>query len=225
MPVAFAFPFRRASRPAREWAARTDGDWRFTYLLAVLEAATGNAAKARELLLSCGEIPDESVFYLYRAKFLTGDAARADLTRAAQFGDSWRVGRALCQHDAAAGRYEAVLATARDYLARYPGANALVLECASAMGKLGMNEECIAFLKTVRILPSENKGSATTVWIDCHQALAEKELAAGNRAAAEQLVEAALSYPENLGRGRPYSLNDDIRKWSVDLRKLMKTGK
>lgn len=219
LPVAGVSPFRRESRPALEWAVRTDGDWRFRYLLAVLEAANGDEAKARELLAACGDKPDESVFYLYRAK-LCAATREKDLKRAAKLGDSWRVGSALAAHFAEIGRHDLALKTAQEYLLRFPANNPLELAVASALQRLGRFEECIAFLKTVRLLPSEHGGNASGIWIDCHRALAEKALAAGDRAQAMKLVAEGLSYPENLGRGKPFSTDDDVKDWSDALKAL-----
>jgi len=188
--VAFVRPFRASSRPAFEWVAKTGGSWRFTYLLAVLEAANGDDAKAKALLESCGENPDESVFYLYRAKFRTGATKLADLKRAQATGDTWRVGHALCEHYDAAGDYEAVRRTAETYLKANPKNNTLELMYASALNRLKRYRECVNFLKTVRILPSEHGRNGTALWIEANKAL-------GDEAAAK-------SYPENLGRGKPF---------------------
>ena len=63
MRVEGAFPFRRESRPALEAAAGRDG-WKAKYLLAVLKGFFHETEASSALLESCGDEPDESVFYL-----------------------------------------------------------------------------------------------------------------------------------------------------------------
>jgi len=184
--VAGTFPFRRESRPALE-AAATEGGWREKYLLAVLLGFFRETASAAALLESCGEEPDEAVFYLYRARTRSGEQRLADLHRAQNLGDSWRVGRDLMHAWEDAGNFTEMLAVAKAYLERFPARNPLQIGYARALVKLGRHRECMVYLEGVRILPSEHRDSATEIWHDCQRALG-----------------LPLTWPENLGRGEPY---------------------
>ena len=187
-PLAGVAPFRREEVAPLERAVARDPHWKFRYLLAVLKAYFGNDEKACEFLDACGEEPNEAVFYTYRASRRTGAARLADLRRAAVLGDSWRVGRALAAHFADDEDWESVLATTTDYLARFPGVNPLELAHARALNACGRYRETLAFLEGVNILPSETRDSATAFWHEAQDALGLRR-----------------SWPEKLGRGKPFS--------------------
>ena len=186
-PVAGVFPFRRESRPALEAAAESDVGWKARYLCAVLLGFFRERAAASALLESCGNIPDEAVFYVYRARMRQGAARLADLMRAREIGDSWRIGRDMITHYEAAGDFGKMLESAKDYLDRFPEKNPLQIAYARALQKLGRYRECMAYLEGVKILPSEHRDSATDIWQACQTALG-----------------LPLTWPENLGKGEPY---------------------
>ena len=77
--------------------------------------------------------------------------------------------------------------TAAAYIAKFPTKNPLQIGYARALMKLGRYEECMAYLKDVKILPSEHRDSATDIWQSCQKALG-----------------LPLTWPENLGKGEPY---------------------
>jgi len=187
MSVKDVFPFRREELPALQKAVATDGHWKFRYLLAVLSAAFDYNEQADGLLNGCENEPDEAVFYLYRASRRTGDGRLADLRRAAALGDSWRVGRCLAEFFESAGAFDAMLRETTSYLRRYPGRNPLQIAHARALLKTKRYEECLAYLQTVKILPSEHRDSATSIWHEAQKALGQK-----------------LTWPENLGQGEPF---------------------
>ena len=187
LPITGAFPFRRETLPMLARAVAEDGHWKFRYLLAVLKAFFGYGDEANALLDGCGETPDEPVFYQYRAMRRTGERRLADLRRAQELGDGWRVGRQLVAHYEETGDYGKVLETATEYLTRYPGKNPLQIARGRALLKLKRYRECLDYLETVDLLPSEHGGSATDIWQEAQKALGLPP-----------------TWPENLGKGEPY---------------------
>lgn len=187
MPVSGVFPFRREELKVLRKAVEVDGHWKFRYLLGVLLAYFDDGEEADGLLEACANEPDESVFYLYRASRRTGEARLADLRRAQKLGDSWRVGRALAEYFEAKGDFELMLRETADYLKRYPGKNPLQIAHGRALLKTKRYRECLAFLDTVKLLPSEHRDSGTAIW---H--------------AAQDALGIERTWPENLGQGKPY---------------------
>ena len=181
------FPFRRETLPMLEKAVREDGHWKFRYLLAVLKAYFGYDKEADALLESCGDEPDEAAFYQYRATRRKGDAAIADLLRAKGIEDSWRIGRHLAEIYEAKGDFAKVLEVTAEYLKTWPERDPLRLAYANALLKLKRYRECMDYLKTVTLLPSEHRGSGTAIWHEAQDALGLKR-----------------TWPENLGKGEPY---------------------
>ena len=187
LPISGVSPFRRETLPMLARAVAEDGHWKFRYLLAVLKAFFGYGDEANDLLDGCGETPDEPVFYQYRAMRRTGERRLADLRRAQELGDGWRVGRQLVAHYEETGDYGKVLETATEYLTRYPGKNPLQIARGRALLKLKRYRECLDYLETVDLLPSEYGGSATDIWQEAQKALGLPP-----------------TWPENLGKGEPY---------------------
>ena len=191
------FPFRRETLPALERAVKVDGHWKFRYLLAVLKAYFGYDREADALLDGCGGEPDEAVFYQYRAtrregalgspKPSEGAAALRDMMRAKEIADSWRIGRQLIAHFEKAGDSEKVLKLSDEYLAKFPGVNPIQIARGRALLNLMRYRECLDYLSTVTLLPSEYGGSATDIWHAAQDALGLKR-----------------TWPENLGKGEPY---------------------
>ena len=186
LPAAGVFPFRRESLPALRRAAEADGHWKFRYYLAVALAAFNRGREADAILESVAEA-DEAVFYQVRARRRKGAARLADLERARTLGDSWRIGRDLASHYAEAADWPKALSVAGEYVRRFPSVNPLKILYAKALCESGRHRECLDYLKGVTILPSEHRGSATDIWQKSQKALGLE-----------------LTWPENLGKGKPY---------------------
>ena len=181
------FPFRRETLPQLETAVEKDGHWKFRYMLAVLKAYFGYDKEADALLESCGDKPDEATFYQYRATRRKGDAAIADLMRAKGIEDSWRIGRHLAEIYEERKDFAKVLEVTSEYLKTWPERDPLRLAYANALLKLKRYRECMDYLKTVTLLPSEHRGSGTAIWHEAQDALGLPR-----------------TWPENLGKGEPY---------------------
>ena len=204
LKVGGVFPFRRETLPRLEEAVAKDGHWKFRYLLAVLKAYHGYDAEANALLESCGSEPDESVFYQYRAARTgcapyragvgrsprdrrTNESSLADLNRAKSIEDSWRLGRQFIEYYESKKDFAKVLETTTEYLKTWPERDPIRLAHANALLQLKRYRECIAYLETVNLLPSEHRGNAADIWHAAQDALGIKR-----------------TWPENLGKGEPY---------------------
>ncbi len=190
MPVAFAFPFRRETLPALEWAAKESGSWKFRYYLAMFKAANGDQDGADALLDSCGGEPDEATFYMFRAGRKIGEAKLADVVEAERRGGGWRASLMKSAHFSAKGDYAAALDAVERIHAQYPNVTSVKLAYAKALLDAGRAADCVAYLEKSTILPAEVGDNAGDIWRDACRAL-------GDDAKAE-------SWPENLGAGKPY---------------------
>ena len=187
LPVSNVFPFRREELLALQKAVATDGHWKFRYLLAVLSAYFDYNEQADGLLNGCENDPDEAVFYLYRASRRTGAGRLADLRRAQTLGDSWRVSKMLIETYETAGDFEGMLRETTEGLGKFPGKNPLQIAHGRALLKMRRFAECLRYLQTVKLLPSEHRDSATAIWHAAQDALGQKR-----------------TWPENLGQGEPF---------------------
>ena len=191
--VRFVHPFREESVADLDWAIEHSHSWKFRYLRAVVASVRGDAEMAGNLLNGVTDA-DDAVFYLYRARTCGEHERRlADLDLAAQLEDSWRVGRAKMSLCAAVGDWRTAARVGKDYLARYPHCNPIEILYAKALVALKDYRTCLEFLKGVDILPSEFGDNATDSWHACQAALGLE-----------------LTWPENLGCGRPYTRTNDF---------------
>ncbi len=207
-PIAFALPFRRESLSALRWAARVRPEWKFKYLAAVCLAANAWDEEADSLLADCADEPADETFYLYRASRRKGAERLADLRRAATVGSSWRTGHALYRYYSEAGDWAAALREIEPCAARHPDANLVKIAYGTALARSGAYEKAVAYLEKVTVLPSENGDNALAAWICAWKGIALAALERGDEPAAWIAVAKALSFPENLGRGRPYDCPD-----------------
>lgn len=187
LPVSGVFPFRRETLPALRWAAKSDGNWKFRYYLAVALASFHLDAEADALLDGCGNKPDEDVFYLFRAGRRSGASRLADLLRAKELKDSWRTGRALCRHFAQTGDWAQMLGAAQECDRRFPGRSPIQIARATALVRCGRPKDAIEYLETQTVLPSEFGDDAMEIW---HE--------------AQKLLGLPQTWPENLGKGEPF---------------------
>lgn len=205
-PIAFALPFRRETLPALVWAAENRPEWKFKYYAAVGLVANAWKERADRLLEACGDAPDDETFYLYRASRTKGEASLRDLRRAAALQNSWRTGYAIYQYFADGEEWEKACAEVEPYVARFPDANPIKLAYGMALARCGRHGKAISYLENLKVLPSENGDDAMSAWVLAWKGAALEALARGDRAEARRAVAKALSFPENLGRGKPYDM-------------------
>ena len=204
-PIAFALPFRRESLPALLWAAKARPEWKFAYYAAVGLAANADDVRADELLASCGDRPDDETFYLYRASRSKGDAKLADLRRAVALAKSWRSAHALYRYFADAEEWDKALEAIAPCVARFPDVDSVKIAYATALAWSGAHEKAVEYLSGITVLPSEHGNNAMKPWAYALGKIALKALERFDYAAAKDAVDRAISYPENLGCGKPYN--------------------
>ena len=226
LPVDFCFPHGREVIAALERTVKSrkgekaHPSWKFKYYLAIALAPFGETERVDSLLDACGDEPDAAAFYLYRAARRTGENAIADLKRAAKLGDSWRVGCALAKAYLKDKQPNEAFAAVNAYRWRYPGLQQLDSAAANALVESGRWQEALDILAKINVLPSEFNKAIPQLWNRCHRELAEAALKAGDKAAARKHVDAALSFPENLGAGRPVNPESVLKDWPAELRRI-----
>ena len=86
--------------------------------------------------------------------------------------------------------WEKSLAAAERFLKLNPGNNPLQIAYGRALNGCRRWRECVEFLKTIKILPSEFGDNAWDIWHEAWKNIGNAEM--------------ADTYPENLGKGKPY---------------------
>ena len=206
--LAFAFPFRRESLDALNWASTQSSHWAWRYLLALNYWAVDRTEEAADMMTSLGDEPRLPAFYVARGRLLEGlrgvDGV-ADHRRAVALAPDDRLMHvALAQWLEAAGDWQVTLAALADARGRFPDDFNLALFEARALVSGRRAGEALAVLDQLEVLPSENARGTRQLYADAHTLLALDALEAGEPAEARGHLTLALEWPESLGEGRPY---------------------
>jgi tetratricopeptide (TPR) repeat protein len=209
------FPFRSESAPVFEWAMRRTENWRPRYYLALILWSRNEVARARDLLVSCRNVPDFAPFYAGRAKALEAvsrDSALTDLRHAAELDPrDWRFGKLLAERLIEDRAFGEALDTAARYFEASPDNYMLGMLHAKALLLNQRYSEAVAALAKLNVLPYEGATEGRALYREAQLMLGAADARAGKWAEAATRVAAAREWPENLGAGKPYPKDVDER--------------
>ena len=220
---AFVFPYRAESIAVLRHAVQEDAHWSWAYLLALNLWARDRTDEAGRILHGLGDAPDFAPFYVTRAALaalvessspLAGSDQESDLRRAVALDPGDRAMRVpLVRHLQEEGRWEGALAASSAALTRFPDDADLALLHVASLVETMRWDPAVEILDRVRVLPSENSGVAHTLFAQAQTMAGIEALEQGNAAAAVRRFEAALSWPEHLGQGRPYEPEERLQRY------------
>jgi tetratricopeptide (TPR) repeat protein len=209
------FPFRSESLPALQWADQKRSSWKTRYYLALLQQHLGRPDEARRLLTACGNEPDYAPFYLSRALLTdktNAAAAEQDLQRARTLDTkSWRPARYLSQHYKQQKNYPKMLETTEKAVREFAASYILQMEHAEALLFNGRYNDCLQLLSTVDIIPYEGATEGHGLYRNACLLAALEALDKKDFAGVQALTAKAKLWPENLGVGKPYDADIDLR--------------
>jgi Tfp pilus assembly protein PilF len=210
--IELVFPSRPETVPALKWAVEQSDNWINKYYLAILYACLGQTWHATSLLEQCGDQPDKDLFYLARAGFRKGEMKCKDLLTAEQKGaQAWRTGLELIKYYQDNQQYDEMYDCARKYAERYPDNDILGLKYALSMLRTKRYADCTEFLSKLHVLPNEGASEGRQVYHEAWLNLAKQSINAKDYAKALTQIETARQYPEQLGVGKPYDADIDMR--------------
>jgi hypothetical protein len=205
------FPFRSETLPALEWAVGQSDKWVNKYYLGILCAFLNVETHNSSLLEQCGNLPDVQSFYLTRAQYRQGEKKREDLLRAERLDNSWRAGMALILYYQEAEQYDKMYDKAKEYVSLYPDKYVLGLKYAAAMIYRQQYRECTKYLTQLNVLPYEGANEGRRVYREAYLMCALQNVQSNNYTAALSDVEQSKIWHENLGVGKPYDADIDLR--------------
>jgi tetratricopeptide (TPR) repeat protein len=209
------FPHRLETLPVLRWAASKTDDWKTTYYLGLLLWSIGEETEAKSLLGGLGGRPAWSPFYLLRARLFGAKEDRprvlADIKRAVELDRrNWRAWRAETDFYEKAGEFEAALGSAAAVYGLLPEKPALVMDYARALLHSGKYGECLKVLDKTTVLPYEGAWEGHDLFRQANLFLAVQALAGGRAKRAAALAEKARRWPEHLGVGRPFDVDERL---------------
>ncbi len=226
MPVTMVFPYRRETAELLERCSRAVDHWKLKYYLALIYWNKGRTDEAKDLFTQCGDRPSNPVFWLAKAKLFRDDSVRLAAIRRARAlapGD-WRAALAAIRYALAHGQAAEVLSTARAFTLKYPENPGLGLAYARALNQTQQYRKSIVFLEKFRVLPYEGSADGRILYHQACLNAALSEMNKGKYSRAVSYLEKARKWPENLGAGRPYDVDERMEDYLTALA-LEKAGK
>ena len=193
-----------------------NGNWKLKYYLALVHWNMGNLSRAQDLFAQCGDDPDYAPFYLARAQLMRSDPAVAahSLERAFFLApEDWRVGLARIHAFLEEKDYTGALETASLLRRKHPENTLLGLKYAEALIGAGRHRNTVSFLEKFYALPAEGATAGRMLY-------REAAIRAALDACGKRKYNDALSYarkaklwPENLGAGQPYEVDERMENY------------
>jgi Tfp pilus assembly protein PilF len=205
------FPFRSASADVLNWAISQTPDWKPKYYLALIHWSRNNTDRAKELIGQCAE-PAFAPFYAVRAQLMNNESYADDLKRAAKIDPrQWRYGKLLADHFIEKGNNTEALNTALVYEKRFPGDFRLEMLLAKTLLLNKQYKASSDALGKTNILPYEGATDGRRLYREAWLMQAVEQIQNKKYKAALTSINKAKLWPENLGAGKPYDEDIDLR--------------
>lgn len=210
-------PFRRESLRALTWITAEDGDWRWSYLLALNYWGIDRREAAAALMGKLGTLPEYAPFYVARAVLLAAIQGRdeeSDLRLAIEL-DQYEpaIWLPLVQYYQRSKRWEEALELTGRFRKSYRGPFSMDVLHARSLLNLERPLDAISILENTQVLPSEGSAGGHAIHEQAHLMEGLGRLQADELSLAIEHFEKALSWPENLGAGRPHDPEDRLLRF------------
>jgi tetratricopeptide (TPR) repeat protein len=208
------YPFRHETADVLEWAAKKKPHWKTWYYLALIYWSKNRDERAKQYFLDCGDSSDFAPFYITRGNFLKPEnpsSTLKDYKRALDLNpNAWRSYFILVKHYMESSEYKKCLDIARQGAKKFPGNYMLRFEYARALLYNDHYEDCLAILKEITILPHEGARYGHDVYRQACLLYGMEHMKKKDYDAAVEWIGQARLWPENLGVGRPYDVDNRI---------------
>ncbi|MDN5214473.1 DUF5107 domain-containing protein [Fulvivirgaceae bacterium BMA12] len=201
------FPFRLETLAALAHAAEKTDHWKTQYYRALIYVHLGREEEARQLLKDIGMKADFAPFYLFRHQFMA-DKEMADIQKALKLsGNDWRT-------NLAAAKSVQTPKIANQYINKAyklnPGHPELILAKARIYFGNRQYRKGFEFLKKQQLIPYEGANEGRKIYYENAMLAALEAVKKNNWIEAIKYLEMSKQWPENLGAGRPYSVDERL---------------
>jgi len=211
------FPFREESVELLKWAIASSTSWKPKYYLSLIYWNNGQIRMAKLLFEDCGNDPDYPAFYLARGNFYSEmdfAIAQNNYLKALELDPhSWRAGYRIAHFYMTNGKLEEALRISEEYFQKFPENYYLGLQCADLLNKMGQFDNCIDLLNGLTVLPNEGATSGRLIWRESNLREAVQSMIQQDFQAASDHIELARQWPENLGVGKPYGVDERLENF------------
>ena len=210
-----SFPFRAASVPILEWALQKDRGWKPKYYLGLIYWHKNNLVKANDLFQQCDTEPDFAPFYAGRANLMdanNGEQKITDLQHAIQLDkEQWRYYKLLTEQYIHQKKYDQALLVVEPFYRRHPNDYIMGMLYAKSLLLNEKYQESDAILAKLNIIPFEGATDGRELYREAKLMQAIQEIQKKNYNKALQFISASKLWPLNLGVGKPYDEDIDMK--------------
>ncbi|HTY38579.1 MAG TPA: DUF5107 domain-containing protein, partial [Bacteroidota bacterium] len=214
---ALVYPFRSETALILQWADAAKPHWKTKYYLALLYLHENRTEDALKLLNACGPQPDVAPFYIVKGNLLrAAGSPEASLAygRAMELGkDEWRTYRTLIDYDIAQLKYSDALTISAKAAERFPSSYVALFDHARALVLNRQPEAALSILDTLTVLPFEGAHYTREVYRQSCILAAANAMKGKQFQEAIHLLEKARQWPERLGVGKPYEVDNRFEEY------------
>jgi tetratricopeptide (TPR) repeat protein len=211
---AFVFPFRSETGFVLEQLLARQSDWLLKYHLALIYKDRNRVDECNKLLMSCADQPRFAAFYAYRAEILKGKndpLCENDLKMAVSLDNQWRYQMLLADYYNDHLQYEKALTVTEAAYRSNPGNYMVGSLHAKTLLMNGKYKEADALLAKITIIPAEGNTTGHELYREAKMLQAAESMQKKNYTTALKIIDQAKLWPENLGEGKPYDEDIDMR--------------
>jgi Tfp pilus assembly protein PilF len=217
LPSDLVFPHREEDIKVLEWAVANNNSWKLKYYLALGYTQMQRTTEAMELLLECKNEPDFYPFYIIRANLqrtIDEHGCEKDLNEAyKQAPAQWRTAWLLSKYLGTKKRWKEALAIVSKSFAQNTGNYYLGLQLAKCLMNTSAFNESIWLMNRLSVLPNEGALDGRNIWRETHLFAALNAIREKNWPQAVTHLDQARQWPENLGVGKPYHVDERLENF------------
>jgi tetratricopeptide (TPR) repeat protein len=211
---AYSFPFRWESARVIESLIKTEDNWLLKFHLALIYRDRNRIDESLSLMKSCGETPNFAPFYVTRAEMLKGkddSQSEKDLIKALSIDKQWRYQQYLANFYLSHGKYDKALEITTPFCKAHPEDFRMGTVHARALLLSKKYKEADALLTGLNIIPVEGATGGRELYREAKLMQAAQLMKKNNYSGALKFIAQADLWPENLGVGKPYEEDIDMR--------------
>jgi len=216
----FVFPFRNMDFDVFEWATKQSSHWKPKYYLALLLKDRNKVAQSKAIFTSLQGEPDYAPFYATRAALFMSETTQpsiltatiADLNKATLLDkNQWRYIKTLTELYNNQFSFAKALEVVAPYYKAHTDNYIIGMLYAKTLIHIKQYETADKLLATLNIIPFEGATIGHELYREAKLMQALVQLQEKNYTAALNFINEAKLWPENLGAGKPYDEDIDIR--------------
>ena len=210
----YSFPFRWESAQVIRKLMENQDHWLLKFHMALIYNDRHRPDECISLLTSCGDTPDFAPFYAVRAEIMKGKddvQCEKDLKRALSLDNQWRYHQYLANYYISHRQYDKALEISGPFYKSHPDDFRMGTIHARALLLSKRYKEADALLTKLNIIPVEGATGGREMYREAKLMQASLMMEKKNYNGALKFIKQADLWPENLGVGKPYEEDIDMR--------------